>query len=90
MTFYLLDKSRQNKRTVDFKTFWDFYDEKDEHISGIKFVQWIDAKNLTYTWDLDRDVVTYTSLEKPGRQKIWTTYNAFKIPVTDYDEDACF
>lgn len=91
MTFYLLDKNKLQKRNVDFKTFWDFYDEKDEHISGIKFVHWKDEKNYTYLMDLARDTVVYSEpqLARPKFKK-WPQYEAFKNPITDYEEDACF
>lgn len=88
MTFHLLDRSRNCTRTVTFNSFWDFYDEKDDHISGITFIQWTDDKKYKYVMDLDKDKVLVAAPENSKRFKTWSEYNAFKIPVNEYDETA--
>ena len=90
MTFYLLDKNKIPKKSVECKTFWDFYDDRNKLISGIKFIKWKDSKGYKYVMDLDRDNVKYSSPENPNKFYMWTQYVAFKTPITDYEEDACF
>ncbi len=86
MIFSIFTKEKELISSVNCNTFWDFFDDRDQYISGARFVKWRDSDNM-YVFDLCKDSVYYSTKQKPDKFKIWTTYAAFKMPVEQCDSD---